>query len=74
MVIFRRISFRPILQCDIVCVPGHLGGYFGISRMPGNLASFIILVLCHGFHFQELFRYHPPIMGCLVHLCMGSNS
>lgn len=51
MVIFRGVSFRPILQRDIVCVPGHLGGHLGNSRIPGNPASFIILVLYHGFYF-----------------------
>jgi hypothetical protein len=62
-----------MLQRDIVCVPGHLGGHLGIAWVSWNPVSFIVLVLCPGSHLDGIHRRHPPILGRLVHLCKGGG-
>jgi hypothetical protein len=67
VVLFRGIpfpeAFRPILQRDIVCVPGHLGGHLGIARVSWNPVSFIFLVFCPSSHLGEFLRYPSPHPG-----------
>jgi hypothetical protein len=78
MVLFRGTppfptTFRPILQRDIVCVPGHLGVDLGISRIPWKPVPFIILVFYRKPYLGEFLRYHTSILGQVVHLRMEES-